>query len=386
MTGDSLRVLVGGRVASTPHQGGAAWAVLQYVLGLERLGHRAVLVDEVAPGDITPAGAPLERSHNALYFEQIVREFGLADRAALLLAGTRETVGLPFDGVVEAARSADLLVNESGVLTSEDVLGPIPVRVYLDVDPGFTQMWAEDGIDMHFGAHDRFVTVGARIGRPDCDVPTRGLRWIPTLPPVVLSEWPVARRIEHDGLTTVGNWRGYGSVERHGVVYGGKAHSLRPLMGLPTMTNQRFMTAFAIHPDERRDLAALRANGWCLLDPADVAGTPNAYRRFVRGSRAEFGVAKSGYVHARCGWFSDRSAAYLASGRPVIAQDTGFGESLPVGRGLVAFSTAEDVVAAVEALAEDYQSHAAAARDIAEEYMDSDRVLTAMIDSVGGDP
>jgi hypothetical protein len=358
---------------------------MQYVLGLERLGHRTLLIDEVTPNQLTPPGAPLHRSDNAAYFEQVVRQFGLGGRAVLLLSGTRETVGLAYERVFELAGEAEVLVNESGAVTCEDVIGQISRRVYLDVDPGFTQLWPEvDGIDMRFEMHDRFVTVGALIGQPDCDVPTCGLDWIPTVPPIVLSEWPVARRIVFDGLTTVGNWRGYGSIERDGVVYGGKAHSLRPLMGLPGMTGERFMTALAIHPDEHRDLAALRANGWCLLDPAAVAGTPSAYRRFIRGSRAEFGVAKSGYVHARCGWFSDRSAAYLASGRPVIAQDTGFGGVLPTGRGLLEFSTADDVVEGLGALAEDYGGHAAAARGIAEEYFDSDRVLTALLESVGG--
>jgi hypothetical protein len=356
------------------------------VLGFARLGHRVVLVDEVAPGQLTPVGASLERSDNATYFDRVVREFGLVDRAALLLSGTHETIGLPFRRLLAEARSADLLVNESGVLTSEQLMDAIPVRAYLDVDPGFTQMWADEGIDVRFDGHDHFVTVGALIGTADCAIPTCGRDWIHTLPPVVLSEWPVARRLEHDALTTVGNWRGYGAIERDGVVYGGKAHSLRPLMGLPGMTGERFMTAFAIHPDEQRDLAALRANGWCLLDPGTVAGTPSAYRRFIQGSRAEFGLAKSGYVRARCGWFSDRSAAYLASGRPVLAQDTGFGASLPVGRGLLAFSTAGDVVEAVGVLGDDYRGHAVAARDVAAEYLDSDRVLTGLLEALGSNP
>ena len=387
MTSERLTVIVGGRVAGAPRQGGAVWAVMQYVLGLERLGHRTLLLDEVAPDRITPAGAPLQQSENAAYFEQVVREFGLGGRAALLLSKSRETVGLPYERVLEFAGSADVVVNESGTVTCEDVMARVPRRVYLDVDPGFTQLWVEaEGIDMGFGMHDRFVTVGARIGRPECDVPSCGLAWIPTVPPVVLSEWPVARHIQHDALTTVGNWRGYGSIEHDGVVYGGKAHSLRPLMGLPAMTGERFMTALAIHPDEHRDLAVLRSNGWCLIDPAAVAGTPSAYRRFIRGSKAEFGLAKSGYVHARCGWFSDRSAAYLASGRPVIAQDTGFGGVLPTGRGLLAFSTAADVVEGLGELAQDYLGHAAAARQIAEEFLDSDRVLPALLESVGGGP
>jgi hypothetical protein len=385
MTRDRLSVVVGGRVASTPHQGGATWAAMQYVLGLERLGHRTLLLDEVAPDQVTPQGVQLERSDNAAYFERVVRGFGLEGQAALMLSGTRDTVGLPFERLAETAGSADLLVNESGVVTSDDILELIPVRVYLDVDPGFTQLWHDaEGIDMGFAAHTHFATVGARIGQSGCDVPTCGLDWIATMPPIVLSQWPVARRIEHDGLTTVGNWRGYGSVERDGVLYGGKAHSLRNFMTLPTLTEERFMTAFAIHPDERRDLAALRENGWCLLDPAAVAGTPRDYRRFVRGSKAEFGVAKSGYVLSNCGWFSDRSACYLASGRPVIAQETGFRDSLPVGKGLLAFSTIEDALAAVATINEDYSGHAAAARAVAEEHFDSDRVLPRLLESVGG--
>ena len=383
MNRDPLTIVIGGRVGSTPHQGGAAWAVLQYVLGFERLGHRVVLVDEVTPTQLIPTGTTLERSENAAYFDRVMREFGLADRAALLLSGTRDTVGCSFQQLQIAARSADLLVNESGVLTSDGLLDAIPLRAYLDVDPGFTQLWADDGIDMRFASHDRFVTVGTLIGTPGCDIRTCDRDWIHTLPPVVLTEWPVAHDVEHDGFTTVGNWRGYGSVVREGVVYGGKAHSLRPLLGLPAMTGERFMTAFAIHPDEHRDLDALRANGWCLLDPLAVAGTPTAYRRFIQGSRAEFGLAKSGYVRARCGWFSDRSAAYMSSGRPVLAQDTGFGATLPVGKGLLAFETAEDVAGAVDAIRHDYRGHAAAARDLAVEFLDSDRVLTSMLESLG---
>jgi hypothetical protein len=385
VTGHRLRVVMGGVVASTPRQGGATWAALQYVLGFEALGHRTLLVDEVRPDQLTPIGSPLQDSDNAAYFRAVVRDHGLEDRASLVLSGTRQTVGLPFDRVREWARSADLLLNESGVIRSDEILNPVPIRAYLDVDPGFTQLWHEvQGIDMRLGAHNRFATVGPRIGQPGCDVPTCGVEWVPTLPPVVLSEWPSVRPVEREALTTVGNWRGYGSVEFDGVVYGGKVYSMRPLMALPTLTRERFMTAFAIHPDERVDLAALRENGWCLMDPAAVAGTPDDYRQFVQGSKAEFGVAKSGYVHARCGWFSDRSVCYLASGRPVIAQDTAFGEFLPVGRGLFSFSTVDEVLSAVDALNGDYACHAAAAREIAEEQFESGRVLGALLERLGG--
>src|SRR5262249_50811310 len=161
----------------------------------------------------------------------------------------------------------------------------------------FIQLWhATQGIDMRFAAHTHFVTIGQAIGRPGCAVPTCGLRWIPTTQPVVLDHWPPAGPITHDALTTVGNWRGYGSVEHRGVFYGQKAHSLRPLIDLPTRTQEKFLLALAIHPGETKDLAALGANGWGLLDPARVADTPDRYRQFIQGSRAEFGIAKSGYA------------------------------------------------------------------------------------------
>jgi hypothetical protein len=202
---------------------------------------------------------------------------------------------------------------------------------------------------------------------------------LPTAQPVVLEHWPMVGQVEHDALTTVGNWRGYGSVEYDGVFYGQKAHSLRRFMSLPTRTREQFLLALAIHPSETTDLMALAANGWRLVDPAVVAGTPADYRRFIQGSKAEFGVAKSGYVVSQCGWFSDRSVCYLASGRPVVAQDTGFGRFLPTGAGLFAFKTEDDVLAAIDELRRDYPRHARAARTVAEDFFDSDKVLTRLL-------
>src|SRR2546421_8685479 len=134
------------------------------------------------------------------------------------------------------------------------------------------------------------------------------------------------------------------------------------------------MLALSIHPDETKDLAALKGNGWKLLNPLDVSSTPSQYRRFIQTSKAEFGIAKSGYVLSRCAWFSDRSVCYLASGRPVIAQETGFSRFLPVGDGLFAFQTANDVLRAIEEMRSDYARHARAARAIAGEYFDSKKV------------
>jgi len=209
---------------------------------------------------------------------------------------------------------------------------------------------------------------------PDC-----GIDWRKNGQPVVLEHWPVAGAIVHDALTTVGNWRGSGSFEYDGVFIGQKAHSLRQLITLPTRTNERFLLALGIHPEETRDLEALARNGWQLADPLEVAGTPAAYRSFIQGSKAEFGLVKQGYVAAPCGWFSDRSVCYLASGRPVVAQETGFSRWLPTGEGLFAFETEEDVLAAVEELNRDYPRHRRAARALAEAHFDSDKVLDRLL-------
>jgi len=371
-------------IAGVPNQGGATWAVLQYLLGLKRLGHEVYFIEPVKNEALRPNEMTLAGSQNARYFCQLMREAGLNETSALLLEGTQETVGLSYDSLQEIAGRADVLVNISGMLKHESLTGQIPVRVYLDLDPAFNQLWhAADGIDVGFDGHTHFVTVGERIGKPDCTVPTCGLRWITTKQPIMLSDWPVANGIYYDALTTVGNWRGYGSIEHDGVFYGQKAHSLRQFIELPMHADEKFTLAMAIHPDETRDLAALKTNGWKLLDPLRVAGTPTSYRQFIQGSKAEFGVAKSGYVVSRCGWFSDRSVCYLASGRPVIAQETGFSQSLPTGEGLFSFETMDDVLAGIDSINQNYARNAQAARSIAEEYFDSDRVLSHLLQSIG---
>ncbi len=344
-----MRIVVAGMVAADPHQGGATWAVLQYVRGLEQLGHEVWLVD--------PAEEP--DAEAAAYF-------------AALELGPQAFLGR-YAGPVP-----DLLLNVSGMLRDERVLDGAPIRVYLDLDPVFNQLWHLQGVDAGLDGHTHYVTVGRRV-------PATGHDWIPSLPPVVLDRWPVAERIETDAFTTVGNFRAYGSIEHEGVHYGQKAHSLRPLVDLPGRTDERFALALDIHPDEP-DLAVLRDHGWELVDPRAAAGTPERYAAFVSGSKAELGVAKEGYVVSGSGWFGDRSAVYLASGRPVVAQDTGFGERLPVGAGLFAFSDVDGVLAAIEAIRFDYGRHARAARAIAEEHLDSRLVLTRLLREVGALP
>jgi hypothetical protein len=387
MANHRLTIVVSGMIAGDPRQGGATWAVLQYLLGLRRLGHNVLFVEPLDEKSLRPAGVALADTDNAAYFHAVMEQFGFGASAALLLAGTQETVGLSFTQMRRLTEQADVLINISGMLTDKALIEAIGVRVYLDLDPGFIQLWhAAQGIDMRFNGHTHFVTIGQAIGQPDCPVPTCGRSWLPTLQPLVLPYWPVAAGPLRHGFTTVGNWRGYGSIEHEGVFYGQKAHSLRPLMNLPMRTKERFRLALAIDRGETKDLAALAANGWELVEPAHVAGTPDDYQQFIQFSKGEFGIAKSGYVASRCGWFSDRSICYLASGRPVLAQDTGFPRFVPTGIGLFSFSDIDGALHALETVNQNYTLHANAARVIAEDYFDSDKVLTRLLQRLGVAP
>ncbi len=374
---ERLKILLSGMVAGDPRQGGASWAVLQYLYGLRGLGHDVALVEPLRKGGDSPDPAVID------YFRSLDLP---RDRSALLVPGSKTTIGMPYEAIVEFASGADLLLNVSGMLTDERILDEIPLRAFLDLDPGFNQVWSLTGEDMGFGQHTHFVSVGQLLGSRGCRVPTCGLPWITVLPPVALDHWPAAGAPTSDAFTTVGHWRSYGSVEYEGVSYGQRAHSLRQLVELPREAPGPFELALGIHPDEEDDLRALHSNGWQLVDPDDVAGSPERYADYIRRSFAELGVAKSGYVNAHSGWFSDRSACYLASGRPVLAQETGFEEVLPVGEGLLSFATLADAATAVEAIRSKPEVHRARARELAEDLFDARKVLSKLLAELASNP
>ena len=380
-----LNIAVVGGVAGVPRQAGIAWVMLQYLLGFRRLGHGVFFIDPLAPEALTPRGASLAASTNAAFFHRLMAEFGFDDASSILVTdGSHATAGQSYEAVKEIVAQSDILLDISGKLRDPELLAAARRAVYLDIDPAFTQLWQEvQGIDMGLGGHSDFVTVGLNVGQPDCPVPTLGLDWITTLQPAVLERWPVTPAPKAGPLTTIANWRGYGSIEHQGIFYGQKVHALRELITLPTLTSEVFELALEIDPGEVKDLASLAANRWRVVSPDDVAGTPASYQAFIRASKAEFGFAKTGYTASRCGWFSDRSICYLASGRPVLAQDTGFANALPAGRGLLTFSTIPDVLDAIDSLNENYEDHARAARALAEEHFDSDRVLRRLLSRLG---
>jgi hypothetical protein len=383
---NSGAVVVAGSVAQKPHQAGHTWVFLQYLLGFRRLGWDVLLLDRLEPEmaiDATGRPCPIETSVNISYLRDVMAEFGLGDAFAVYCDGGRDVIGLSREQVLARVRDASVLINVMGFFTDPDVLGNARRRVFFDIDPGFGQMWQSLGWHDPYPGYDDYVTVGEHVGHDGCVVPDCGLRWITTRQPVVLETWPAAGSATGGAFTSIGAWRGpYAPVEYGGRTYGLRAHEFRRFAELPGLTGEPFEVALDIHSAETRDLALLDANGWRLADPRVVAREPIGYQNYIAGSKAEFMVAKNMYVQSKSGWFSDRSICYLASGRPVLAQNTGLDDLYPLGRGLVVFSTLEEAVAGVEEITANYQAHCRAAREIAEEYFDSDRVLTRLLDSL----
>lgn len=344
-----MRVIVAGALANKADQGGEAWVRLAWILGLQELGCEVHFAEE---GGLD--GRP--------YFEKVAAQFGFA----ATLIGSHDTARLE-----SFARGADLLVNISGHLTYAPVFEQVARRIYVDIDPGHTQFWHSQGHDAaRLDGHDIFFSVGENIGGqiPDCRREWHSLR-----PPVVLSRWLVSETKART-FTTIANWRS--SVGGSG--FPEKVHEFRKVIDLPRRTGARFVAALNIHPAETRDLAALHECGWELRNPAEVS-TPDAYCEFLRGSGAEFSVAQGIYTRTRSGWVSDRTAHYLACGRPAIVQETG--TSLPAGEGFLTFTTIDEASACVADVLANYSRHASAARALAEAHMDSRKVLTQFIET-----
>ncbi|HEU4703717.1 MAG TPA: hypothetical protein VFS37_14645 [Conexibacter sp.] len=376
------RIAIAGCVAQKAHNAGHTWQFLQYLLGFKRLGYDVLLLDS-----LEHAGNDFARERRCVaYVRSVMREHGLDGAWTIALPGGR-TAGMPRAKVARFVADADFLLNVMGFCADEQLLGRARRRVFLDTDPGFAQMWHELGLADVFAGHDAHVTIGERIGQTECEIPTCGLDWITTPQPVVLEQWPRAADPPSRPFTSVASWRGaYDPVEYEGKRYGLRVHEFRRFAPLPALTGRAFELALAIHAAEAPDLALLRDTGWSLVDPTEVATTPAGYRDFIASSTAELMIAKGMYVQARSGWFSERSICYLASGRPVVAQDTGLRGLHPLGSGLVAFDTLDQAAACVESIAMDYRRHAADARAIAEEVFDSDRVLAHLLAHLGSVP
>jgi hypothetical protein len=377
-------IAVAGSMAQKPGRGGHTWVLLQYLLGFRKLGWNVLFLDRLEPEmsrDEGGAPVPIERSWNVRYLRDVMHRFGFGASYAVFCDGGQTTIGLSRSEILERVGASEALVNVMGFFNDREILAAAPRRIFLDIDPGFGQMWQASGLHETFRGHDAYVTIAENIGKPECTVPTCGLPWITTRQPVFMDEWPEV--VRSDGtpsvITTVASWRGaYGPVTYEGATYGLRVHQFRKFATLPCLTSGRFELALDIHGADGKDVELLRGNGWRLVDPRVAAGDPWRYRDYIRSSAAEFMIAKGMYVQTCSGWFSDRSVCYLASGRPVLAQDTGLEGVLPIGAGLLTFATLDEAAAAAEALRIDYARHARAARALAAECFDSSAVLTAL--------
>ncbi|HEU5104452.1 MAG TPA: hypothetical protein VFU11_01295 [Solirubrobacterales bacterium] len=373
-------VAVAGSVAQRPGRGGHAWVFLQYLLGFRALGYEVLFLDRLTPamhpGEEWPPREPVE------WLDGVLRPHGLEEDYCLLLGDDGgETVGLSRAEAIERVRRSALLIDVMGFLGDEEILAAAPRTAYLDIDPGFPQMWQELGLHRSFGDHDAYATVGLRVGKEGSLVPTCGVEWFPTAQPVFLEQWPATPPGER--YTSVGSWRGpFEPVEFGGERFGLRAHQLRRFAQLPGEVDVPLELALDIDEADGADAELLRAGGWQLVAPAQVAAGTDDYRRYVQNSRAEMGIAKDIYVRSRGGWLSDRSLCYLASGKPVLAQATGYELEVETGSGLLAFADPEEAATGIAEIESEYGRHSAAARELARERFGSDRVLTELLEAL----
>jgi hypothetical protein len=380
------RIMIAGAIGSHPLlSGGYSWVFLQYVLGLRRLGFDTYYIEQLNEKDLVDDDwnkTNFYASANARYFRMLMQRFGLGGNAALLEADGPGYVGLSHAEVEKLAPDIDLLINLSGHLHLRRILGAVRRLMYIDLDPGYTQIWQEQyGINMNLHDHDVYVTVGLGLGSPDCSLPTCGIRWEKTLPPVVVEEWTTAEK-PGKAYSTVADWRSFTPVEWCGVWYNQKADEFKRIIAIPQHVTVPLELCLFIHADEP-DRIELEHRGWKLVSPTRHTATPDTYRDYIFASRGEFTAVKHGYAAGRTGWFSDRSACYLAAGRPVIMQDTGVGRYLPIGNGLLTFNNFETAIDAIEQVESEYNRHAAAAVSFAREFLDSDVVLGRLLRLAG---
>jgi hypothetical protein len=367
-------IFIGAALAHRAGYGGHAWALLQYVLGFRLLGFEVVVVDRLEPGMAADEDAARG------YLRRLLAGEGIA--YCLLGAGRQSIDGLSRAEAVARAREARLFLNVMGFVRDPELLAAARRRVFLDIDPGFGQVWHELGLADVFAGHDDFVTVGRNVGLEGCDVPTCGLRWLTIPHPVVVDRCPVVEGGE--GFTSVGSWRGpYDAVDYRGRRLGLRVHEFRRFVDLPRRVAAAFRVALEIDDTDDADLALLRDRGWELLDPRAVAADPDGYLRFVQGSLAEFTVAKGIYVALQSGWLGDRTACYLASGKPALVQDTGLAAHYPIGEGLLTFSTLDEAIEGVQRIESACDEHARAARRLAEQELDARHVLGRLLEELG---
>jgi hypothetical protein len=382
-SGSSLRIVVMGYIVRGP-MGGMTWHHLQYVLGLHSMGHDVYYVEDSgdtvhACYDPTRHTTDVNPAYGLAYASRIFEKAGMGDRWIYYDKHSDRWKGSNRPGMLGKIREADLLIN----LSCSNVLRPwamqIPNRIVIDTDPLFTQVRnLEDPKRFELVAqHTAFFTYGENIGQPDCNIPYDGFTWEPTRQPIVLDRWPVIKGNKEGNYTTVMKWDSYPAKQFRGITYGMKSHSFTPFISLPRSTESTMELAVS---DSSAPKQCLRSYGWIISDAMRAAQDPWSFQEYLMGSKAEFSISKHGYVAANTGWFSDRSAAYLALGRPVLLQETGYSSFIESGKGLLSFNTPEEALAGIESINTGYEKHCEAARDVAQTHFSHRKILNHLIE------
>ena len=364
---------------------GVAWNTIQHLMGLRRLGYEVYYVEATG---VWPFNATTDDcTFPVTYISNLLNRFGFQDRWAYVAAHSDgRCYGLSELRVKDLYTRADAIVNLFGGTILSDEQMRCPIRIYLETDPVVHQLRIANGEQRYIdlvGAHTALFTWGANYGAPDCGVPVEPFIYQSTRPPVILEYWETPCNPAARYFTTVGHWnQSVKDLEYKGERYSwSKHHEFMKILELPRHTSQEFSLALAI--DDPTAVQMLESYGWRVEDAYDAAKTLESYREFIWHSRGELTVAKDMNVRLRSGWFSERSACYLAAGKPVVTQETGFSRSLPTGLGLYAFRTLEDIPPALEAINGDYAKHSQAAKEIAAEYFDADKVLRQVMIAAG---
>jgi hypothetical protein len=367
---------------------GVTYQFLHYMLGLRRLGYDPYYVEDSGRWVYDPALNDLspDASGNVGAVAPALEAHGFGDRWAF--RGNYpdgECYGMSEGALLRLYREADAFLNVTGAQELRDEHLACPRRIYVESDPFASQVRVHQGDEATIAAlaaHDTHFTFGERLGAPDCDVPIERFRWLPTRQPVALDLWENRAPLGGGSYNTITTWHNSGKdvVYRGETYYWTKDREFEKFLDLPQRRPGPFELAAGVEEDVR---LRLEQHKWRQVHSVEVSRDLDRYRAYIQEARGEFTVARDQYVRPRTGWFSDRSACYLAAGRPVITQDTGFGDILPTGRGLFGFSTMEDVLAAVDAVEGDYEGNRRAAREIAAEYFAAERVVASLMERAG---
>jgi hypothetical protein len=379
------RIIIGSYVVRFPLGGFQSW-MLQWLLGFKRLGHEVYFVEKSGWNnscyDARTRSMGSDCSHGTAVFGRLLSEHGLGSNWCFVDAsGTYH--GMSRDRIETAFRDADVFIDHMRVCEWPEEASHARMRVMVDGEPAYTQMHMESKMksaERGLIEYDRYFSVGMNVGTPTCSAPSAGKDWQPMFDPVILSLFPHVPAPPDGPFSTVMSWQAIKPFEHRGVTYSSKDFEFPKFLDLPRRVRATIQLALS-GGEAARPL--LDEAGWKIVDAQDATLTFNDWRTYIQASRGEFSVCKNYFVATNSGAFSDRAAAYLASGRPVVMQETGFSAHLPCGRGLFAVRNVEEAAAAINEIQGDWENHSKWAREIANDYLDTDRVLRKFLDDLG---